>query len=70
MLFRSTPTSYSADAIVTQYGKTGNILKQYNFVGMFPVDLAPIDLDWSTNDAIEEYSVTFSYQYWTATTTS
>jgi hypothetical protein len=67
-----TPTSYATDAVVTQYGKVGSssILKQYNFVGMFPVDIAPIDLDWSTNDAIEEYSVTFSYQYWTSTTTS
>lgn len=65
-----TPSSYTTDAIVTQYGKTGNILKQYNFVGLFPSDVAPIDLDWSSNDSIEEYSVTFSYQYWTSNTTS
>jgi hypothetical protein len=32
---------------------------------MFPVDIAPIDLDWGSNDTIEEYSVTFAYQYWT-----
>jgi hypothetical protein len=31
---------------------------------MFPVDISPIDLDWGTNDSIEEYSVTFAYQYW------
>jgi hypothetical protein len=36
---------------------------------MFPVDVAPIDLDWGTNDAIEEYSVTFAYQYWTSDST-
>jgi hypothetical protein len=35
---------------------------------MFPVDVSPIDLDWSTNDQIEEFSVTFSYQYWTTGT--
>ena len=29
------PTSYTTDATVTQYGKTGNELKKYNFVGMF-----------------------------------
>jgi hypothetical protein len=33
---------------------------------MFPIDIAAIDLDWGSNDAIEEFSVTFQYQYWTA----
>jgi hypothetical protein len=66
----STPTSYTVDAEVTQYGKTGDALKTYKFVGMFPVDVAPIDLDWGSNDTIEEYSVTFTYQWWEATTTS
>lgn len=66
----STPSGYTTDAVVSQYGKTGNTLKQYSFVGMFPIDIAPIDLDWGSNDTIEEYSVTFAYQYWTASTTS
>jgi hypothetical protein len=57
--------TYQVDASVTQYGKKGDVLNTYNFVGMFPVDIAPIDLDWSSNDTIEEYGVTFAYQYWT-----
>lgn len=64
------PSSYTVDAVVTQYGKTGNELKSYKFVGMFPLDLAPIDLDWSSNDTIEEYAVTFAYQWWETNTTS
>jgi hypothetical protein len=64
------PTGYTVDAEVTQYGKTGDVLKTYKFVGMFPVDVAPIDLDWGSNDTIEEYAVTFAYQWWEATTTS
>lgn len=64
------PSSYTTDATVNQYGKTGEIIKSYNFVGMFPIDVAPIDLDWGSNDSIEEYSVTFSYQYWTNDQTS
>ena len=63
-------TGYSVDASVTQYGKTGNELKKYNFVGMFPLDLAPIDLDWGSNDAIEEYTCTFAYQFWETNTTT
>lgn len=57
-------TSYTTDAIVKQYGKTGNVLKQYKFIGVFPTDLAPIDLDWSANDTIEEYAASFQFQWW------
>jgi hypothetical protein len=64
------PTTYTTDATVTQYGKTGDILKTYQFVGLFPVDLAPIELDWGSNDTMEEFQVTFAYQYWEANTTS
>lgn len=64
------PLGYTTDATVTQYGKAGEALKTYKFVGLFPVDLAPIDLDWSSNDSIEEYGVTFAYQWWEAVTTS
>jgi len=59
-----TPIGYSVDGQVLQFGKTGNRIKQYNFVGMFPTDLTPIDVDWGSNDAIEEFSVTLTYQWW------
>jgi len=57
--------NYKIDATVNQYGKEDKVIKSYNFVQMFPVDLSPIDLDWGTNDTIEEFTVTFAYQYWT-----
>jgi hypothetical protein len=66
----ASPSSYTVDAIVTQYGKTGNVLKEYKFVGLFPLDIAPIDLDWGSNDVIEEYSATFAFQYWESNTTT
>lgn len=55
---------YQQDGYVTQYGKAGDILRQYKFIGMFPIDISPIELDWGANDTIEEYSVTFAYQWW------
>lgn len=61
---------YTTDATVYQFGKTGDILRTYNFVGIFPIDMTPIDLDWGSNDSIEEFSVTFAYQYWTAVSTT
>lgn len=56
--------SYGVNASVLHYSKVGNVIKQYSFVGMFPSDIAQIDLDWGSNDTIEEYTVTFAYQYW------
>lgn len=72
---------YTVDANVFQYSKFGNgqpsygqdagvgAIKAYKFVGMFPVDLSPIDLDWGSNDSVEEFTVTFAYQYWISDTT-
>jgi len=60
----ASPSTYTSDAFVTQYGKTGIPIQQYNFIGMFPIDLSPMDLDWGSNDTIQEFQVTFAYQYW------
>jgi hypothetical protein len=60
------PTLYCCDATVTQYSKKGEAIKSYKFVGMFPNTIDPIQVDWGSNDRIEEFNVTFSYQYWTA----
>ena len=60
---------YQQDATVYQYGKTGDVLKKYNFIGLFPVDITPIELDWGSNDTIEEFGVTFAYQWWESDTT-
>ena len=59
-----TSQQYGVDATVIQYGKDGRQLKSYRFVGMFPTDIAQIDLDWGSNDTIEEYTINFAYQYW------
>lgn len=56
--------SYAKDANVIQFAKNGTRIKEYKFVGMFPTDVTPIDLDWGSNDTIEEFSVTLAVQYW------
>ena len=63
------PSSYTVDSEVTQFGKNGNTLKKYKFLGVFPTDVAPIDVDWGSNDTIEEFTVTLSYQWWEAVDT-
>jgi hypothetical protein len=42
-------------------------LKRYKFIGVFPTDLSPIDVDWGSNDSIEEFTVSLSYQWWEST---
>ena len=66
----ASPAGYSSDAVVNQYDKAGNIIKSYKFVGAFPVDLSPIDLDWGSNDTIEEFTMTLAYQWWETESTT
>jgi hypothetical protein len=60
------PAGYTVDGEVKQFGKKGDQLKKYKFVGLVPTDITAIDVDWGSNDAIEEFSVTLSYQWWEA----
>ena len=55
------------DATVQHYGKAGPTSKiaEYKFVNIFPVSVSEIALGWDANDAVEEYTVEFAYDYWT-----
>ena len=59
----SAPALYKANAQVIQYSQTGDILREYTFVGIFPTEVSTIDLAWET-EGIQEYTVTFQYDYW------
>ena len=64
------PADYQVDAFVDQLDRNGTTLKSYTYRGLFPTALAGIDLNYATNDAIEEFSVTFNYQYFETDTTT
>lgn len=57
------PATYKTQANVIQYGKDGTPLRQYTFSGLFPTTISAINLDWSDTDRIEEFQVTFNYDY-------
>jgi hypothetical protein len=57
----SAPAVYKSQATVTQFGKDGTILRTYQFNGIFPDQISPIDLAWNTTDEIEEFQVSFQY---------
>lgn len=60
----SAPSVYKSQATVQQYGKDGNILREYKFNGIFPTAVGEISLDWDSVDTIEEFTVTFQYDWW------
>ena len=41
-------------------------LRSYKFYDIFPTSVAAIDLSYDSSDTIEEYTVEFQVQYWTA----
>jgi len=59
------PTNYKSDATITQFSKTGQVIRQYKFQGMYPETVGTIDLDWNATDQIEEFQVTFQYDAFT-----
>jgi hypothetical protein len=65
-----TTGGYQVDATVRQYGKTGDIIKEYDMIGCWPSSVTPIDTTWDQNESIEEFQVTFQYQWWESNTTT
>lgn len=60
----ASPVLYKSTAQVTQFSKTGVPVRVYNFIGLWPSTIAAIELAWDTSEAIEEYQVTWEYDYW------
>ncbi len=48
-------------------GYAGSFVNLFGYPTFFV--LSAIDLDWGSNDAIEEFTVTFAYQYWETNST-
>lgn len=61
---------YYATISIYQLDRSLTEKKEYVLEGAFPVNLSAIDLSYDTTDAIEEFTVEFAYQYWTADNTT
>ena len=64
------PSDYQVDAFVDQLDRSGAVIKSYTFRGLFPQTIAPIELTYDGNDAVEEFEVTYRYQYFESNTTT
>ena len=60
-----TPSDYQASAFVHQLDRDGSVLRSYRFHGVFPTQVAPIELSYDAQ-GIQEFTVEFQVQYWTA----
>ena len=54
---------YKTTADVVQFSQTGDELRTYKMVGMFPTSISAIPLDWDA-DNIEQFEVQFQIDYW------
>jgi len=73
------PEAYMTNATVFQLGRgatksskdsNGNanaVLKQYEFIDIFPTSISAIDLSYDSSDAIEEFTVDFNVQSYSIT---
>lgn len=58
------PVDYQADMIVEQLDRQGNSTQRYDLRGCFPTNIAAIDLNYDSENTIEEFTVEFQVQYW------
>ena len=68
----NTALDYMSTVQVQQLGRENDanatdplFLAEYTLVDAFPTNISAIDLNWESNDAIEEFTVEMNYQYWT-----
>lgn len=73
---RTNPVDYQQDMFVRQLGRSNlqgkvptsgvqiPVLKQYKFLGAYPVNVTEIPLSYDTADAIENFDVEMAYQWY------
>ena len=64
------PSDYQVDIFVDHLDRNGSTLKSYTLRGAFPTALDDIALNYGTNNTIEEFSCSFTYQYFETDTTT
>lgn len=58
------PMDYKRSASVTQMRQDGATIATYEFYGLFPTMVGDIVLGWEDMNAIEQFDITFAYDYW------
>ena len=56
---------YTSDIVVEHLDRNDGILGTWELMGAFPINMSEIALQYAQNDILEEFTVTFQYQYYT-----
>ena len=64
------PVDYQVDAFVDHLDRNGNTVKSYTLRGAFPNIVGEIELNYDEATTIEQFDVTFQYQYFETNTTT
>jgi hypothetical protein len=56
--------------IIEQLNKQGVSTKQYDLRGCFPTNISAIDVNYDSENTIQEFTVELQVQYWESGTTS
>ena len=57
----------STKSSTTSEGEVNAVLKQYEFIDIFPINVSAIDLSYDSSDTIEEFTVDFAVQSYNLT---
>ena len=60
--------TYVGNVEIEQLDRAGTVIKRYRMIGAWPNTVDPIEVGYD-NGEIEEFGVTFSYQWWESETT-
>jgi len=56
------PSDYQGQMQIIQLDRNGVEQRTYDFQGVFPTEVGPVGLDYSSNDVISSFGATFQYQ--------
>ena len=64
-----TLSGYRSTATINQYSKggpdlEGQLTQTYTMENCWPIDIGPIELAWDNDQQIEEFTVTWAFDYW------
>ncbi len=61
------PAAYYRTGIVEQLNRQNAPIETITIFDMFPIAVGEITLGFDQNDQVEEYDITFAYNYWVGT---
>lgn len=57
------PSNYQVQLSVQQLDRNDAVVAEYQIIDAYPTSVGEISLSWDSNNQIQEYNVTFQYNY-------